>query len=415
LYLVKGNIMRQILLSIVGNTPQVVTETLWAIARDEHPWPERIHVITTTVGAAKVREKVLAAGVIARLSAEVCRRCPAFSEADIWIVPDAQGKEVADARTLADHEALANFIMTRVRDLTADPDSAVHASLAGGRKTMTFYLGYAMSLFGRTQDSLSHVLVSPEFENLPGFFYPTHRSEPLETFDKRKLNPAEAIVELADIPFIRHRHNLPPVFAESGGKPVDFRLLTNLINLGNVPERIRLEIDVPRRVVRVRDPDELTVELQPGLLEFAFYRMLVRATLENDNGFTRPTGKADSGLALTLCNELLALFDRPESDSLKTALTALESADDERPQKQLRLSTLESLSDNNGITGTWFDQRRNTLKTKFTEQLPDVLAQAVLPRIIWDASGQRLRSGQKPPKGGAYGIDLPSGQIRIIE
>ena len=403
--------MRHILLSIVGGTPQVVTETLWAIARDGRLWPDQIHVITTTVGAAQVREKVLTAGVIPRLSEEVCRPCPAFSEADIWIVPDAQGNEVADARSSADHEALANFIMTRVRDLTADQDTVVCASLAGGRKTMTFYLGYAMSLFGRTQDSLNHVLVSPEFENLPGFFYPTRQGDLLETRDKRKLNPADAKVELADIPFIRHRHNLPPVFA-GGGKPVDFRLLTNLINLGNESKRIRLEIDLPRRVVRVRDPDNLMVEIRPGLLEFAFYWMLVQATLANKNDFLRPD-KADKGLSVEFCNVLLTLFGKPESDSLKTALTELETINDEQGQTQLRSSTFKSIE--NGIKKSWFDSRLDALKNKFTEQLPDELAQAVLPKIIWTAHGQRVLPGQKPPKRGAYGIDLATEQIRILE
>jgi CRISPR-associated protein (TIGR02584 family) len=59
-----------------------------------------------------------------------------------------------------------------VRELTADPDCAIHASIAGGRKTMGFYLGYALSLFGRPQDRLSHVLVSSPFESNQNFFYP---------------------------------------------------------------------------------------------------------------------------------------------------------------------------------------------------------------------------------------------------
>ena len=44
---------------------------------------------------------------------------------------------------------IADAITALVRALTADPGSAVHASIAGGRKTMGFYLGYALSLFGR--------------------------------------------------------------------------------------------------------------------------------------------------------------------------------------------------------------------------------------------------------------------------
>jgi CRISPR-associated protein (TIGR02584 family) len=41
---------------------------------------------------------------------------------------------------------------------TADPQASLHVSIAGERKTMGFYVGYALSLFGRTQGRLSHVL-----------------------------------------------------------------------------------------------------------------------------------------------------------------------------------------------------------------------------------------------------------------
>ena len=61
--------------------------------------------------------------------------------------------------------------MTVVRDRTQASQGSLHAS--GGRKTMTFTIGYAMSLFGRAQDSLSHVLVSGGYENIPGFWFPT--------------------------------------------------------------------------------------------------------------------------------------------------------------------------------------------------------------------------------------------------
>jgi CRISPR-associated protein (TIGR02584 family) len=42
-----------------------------------------------------------------------------------------------------------------------DPDCALHCSLAGGRKVMSFYSGYLFSLGGRQQDRLSHTLISP--------------------------------------------------------------------------------------------------------------------------------------------------------------------------------------------------------------------------------------------------------------
>jgi CRISPR-associated protein (TIGR02584 family) len=431
--------MRQILLSIVGGTPAVLTETLWAIAQEERPWPEQIYVITTTYGAKLLRETVLNEGVIARLSKDVQRPCPVFSGDDIWIVPDAQGREIEDARTPTDHEALANYIMTAVRNLTCAPDTAVHASLAGGRKTMTYYQGDAMSLFGRVQDSLSHVLVSKDFENRRGFFYPTNDDE-----------QQQAAVTLADIPFIRHRHNLPPVFAASEGKPensaqfkpepdklLDFRRLVNLINLGSVPERIRLEIDVPRRIVRVRDAEtDLKVQIQPGLLELAFYLMLARATQKNKCDITRPDPgkedkkKGDRPLAHLLCNELLLLVGKTECDTLEKAVDALRTQQSElrdqiseakQPgeaqalkQALLRPGILDSLEDN-GILNSWFSQRLNTLKDFFAMQLPDVLVQAILPKIIWDKDGRRVTSGQTQPQRGGYGIALPeTTQIKIL-
>ena len=74
--------------------------------------------------------------------------------------------------------AVADFITEQVRQITADPAASLHVSIAGGRKTMGFYAGYALSLFGRAQDQLSHVLVSPSFELLKEFSIrvPTPRS-----------------------------------------------------------------------------------------------------------------------------------------------------------------------------------------------------------------------------------------------
>ncbi|MBK8640363.1 MAG: TIGR02584 family CRISPR-associated protein [Chromatiaceae bacterium] len=101
-----------------------------------------------------------------------------------------------------------------VRDLTADEDgSALHVSLAGGRKTMTYYLGNALTLFGRAQDRLSHVLVPPPYETNREFFYPSPNSrrlyvEPL----KRWFDAKDAVVTLADIPFVRLRNSLPGRF-----------------------------------------------------------------------------------------------------------------------------------------------------------------------------------------------------------
>ncbi|MDY0038422.1 MAG: CRISPR-associated ring nuclease Csm6 [Zoogloea oleivorans] len=405
--------MRHVLLSVVGNTPQVVTETLYAMHKQEKPWPEQFQIVTTTVGR-KGALRLLDEGILAAMCDELGKPCPHFGIDDILVVPDAEGGAVADARTVEDHEALADYIMMTVRDLTADDGLAVHASLAGGRKTMTFYLGYAMSLFGRLQDSLSHVLVSPEFENVGGFFYPSSRQGIFAV--KRRddseftLDSTAARVELADIPFIRHRGSLPGILAQAG-RPVNFRTLVGLINLGEQPEQIRLSIDCGPRTVRASNADgSLYKDVQPNLLEFAFYLMMARSTLEADKDMTRPeVNKNDKGLAKSYCDELLFLCGIPPCQTLDHSLKALENWSPLDGQGELNARTLENLK--KGIVRSWFDQRLNILKSQFREVLPNSVVEHLLPRIIWDEDGERLTG--KTSKGGGYGIGLPLEHITL--
>jgi len=72
---------------------------------------------------------------------------------------------------------------------------------------MSFYLGSALQLFGRPWDKLYHVLVTPEFESLPDFFYKPKKSRFLSIKDPqgkvvRKLNTRDAQISLAEIPFL---------------------------------------------------------------------------------------------------------------------------------------------------------------------------------------------------------------------
>lgn len=209
------------LLATTGASPQVVTETLYAIHHKNLQWPDDIFLITTSYGRSKAVKGLIEDGHLQRLCDELNRPVPKFDTTHVRVTPGEDGNEVEDARSLADHEALANFIMTEVRNRTASADTSLHASLAGGRKTMTFYIGYAMSLFGRTQDILSHVLVSEGYEGPNDFYFPTKASHPVLSQEKhtygqavtdRQGNPLDAknaTITLALIPFVRLRDGLP--------------------------------------------------------------------------------------------------------------------------------------------------------------------------------------------------------------
>ncbi len=194
---------RRTLLLVTGATPQILTETLFYLTQKARPAfvPTEIQVITTQIGEEKLHRTLLDAtsGWFHRLRDECDLPSITFSKEQIRVMPDAHGNPLDDIRTPEGNECAANFITDTVRQLAEDDSRAIHASLAGGRKTMGYYLGYALSLFGRPQDRLSHVLVSPGFESRWDFFYP----RPGQSDDER------ADIQLAEIPFVRLRDQLP--------------------------------------------------------------------------------------------------------------------------------------------------------------------------------------------------------------
>lgn len=204
---------RRILLAVTGLSPQVVTETLHALATaGDAPFiPTEIHLITTREGAERARLALLSdkPGWFLRLREDYRLPPIDFGIDHIHVLHTPDGRPLDDIRSPEENLICADFITEQVRALTADPDSALHVSIAGGRKTMGFLLGYALSLFGRPQDRLSHVLVSEPFENSWDFFYPTPYSQVIETRDKKLADTRDARVGLAEIPFVSLRHGLP--------------------------------------------------------------------------------------------------------------------------------------------------------------------------------------------------------------
>ena len=405
------------LLATTGASPQVVTETLYAIHQSNAQWPDAVFLITTSFGKEKAVQGLLQEGHLQRLCQQLQRPMPAFDEAHVLVAPGADGNAVEDARSVADHEALANFIMTEVRNFTAHTPGGLHASLAGGRKTMTFYIGYAMSMFGRAQDTLSHVLVSEGYENTRDFWFPTSQ-EPyrfVQNAQKQTLDASLAQVTLAPIPFIRQRNDLPPVLLQDT-RVVDFAQLVQLINLGENPQLLRLCVDLPKKCIRMYAADSnLCLEFKPGLLELAFYTLMARSTVEHETDLARPSSsKKDRGMALVFLEELMPICDLVSEHQIEKNLEKLGNTDGDHAA-QFSPSTLASL--HTGMSDSWFDSRKNKLTELFAQQLPINLVRWITPSIIWDKNGKRTLQdrAENPPKGGGYGINLQANQISVVE
>jgi CRISPR-associated protein (TIGR02584 family) len=194
----------------LGLSPQVVTETLWALGVDAEPaWvPDEIVLITTREGARIAETTLLDTGEgrIRALGLE-------YGRSDLARLADHVRIELIgdnalcfdDIDTERAHGAAADRTMRLIRDLTSDRGRQIHASIAGGRKSQGALLALSMSLFARPGDCLSHVVVDDAFAGRPDFFFPPASPPALLRGQTEPLDLAQAHVRLAQIPFPRIR------------------------------------------------------------------------------------------------------------------------------------------------------------------------------------------------------------------
>jgi len=362
---------RRILLAVTGLSPQIVTETLHALAvGNDTPFvPTEIHLITTAEGAERARLALLSdkPGWFHRLRKDYSLPDIAFDSAHIHVLRDAGGNALADIRSPADNLACADFITEKVRELSADPHSALHVSIAGGRKTMGFFLGYALSLFGRPQDRLSHVLVSEPFENSWAFFYPTSYENIIETAAKQLVDTRDARLSLAEIPFVSLRHGLPTALLDGSAR---FEQTVSAAQAALGPAH--LELDLRNRTVCAAGR---TFQLPPA--ELAMLTVFARRALADLPALPAPPKDAgDLEWSERYLKELRTICG-PMSD---------------------RDATEQSL--HQGMDGQYFSMRLSKLRTL----LKRVLGPAAAPYLIDDG-------GARPRR---YRLAVEADDLRIL-
>jgi len=214
--------------TVLGQTPQIVTETLYALMVERRIPISEVFVITTRVGAQRVRRDLLDPETGQFFA--FCREygldpgAIAFDEKHILTLTrmpiskrarpsrGVESKtnqradlELEDIRTVEDNRCLAEQLLGIIQRLTEDPRTVVHGSIAGGRKTMSAYMLLAFTLYGRRQDRLYHVLVPEPFEHNPQFFFPPRRERVIGIGVGQVASTREARIDLAEIPFVRLR------------------------------------------------------------------------------------------------------------------------------------------------------------------------------------------------------------------
>ncbi len=231
---------RKIFIALGGLNPQIITEGIFCLSVLKKIKFDRIIIFTTDECRSRI-EKSLQEH-LPRMEKLYSISLPKEERTEIYSVSEEFAIEEGK-------NPFAEMVFKAVRDLTSSAGNVLYCLLSGGRKTMSVDLATAMTLFGRKDDKMYHILVDKNFE-LKGWFFPEELS------DAKQLN-------LVEKPFIKLRDKFLQVLPELGyTETINF--LQNEIDgsLNLMP----LEFIVKERVVKIGGK---RLELPP--LQYAIY------------------------------------------------------------------------------------------------------------------------------------------------
>ncbi|PIE66297.1 MAG: TIGR02584 family CRISPR-associated protein [Desulfobacterales bacterium] len=274
---------RRVLLAPCGLYPQVITETLYCLYQRGRLIDE-IHIITTSPGKEMVLNKMLAEGqgMFFRFCEEygINSEEIVFSATNIHVPKNEEGKELTDIFSKEDNEKLLALTTDLVCRLTSNEENDIYFLVAGGRKTMSSCLTLAVQLYGRRQDRLFHILVSPEFESNSEFWYPPVQARMLMVRDTDgryyEKSTANAKLYLVPIPFVSLRAKLPQELFQTSQLP------GTLIASQTDQKKRLLEIDLATSVICYGG-----VELDMHPARLALYAFFCKAALADN----KPTAR----------------------------------------------------------------------------------------------------------------------------
>lgn len=239
------------LLAVCGLTPQIVTETLYAL-QQQGRMPHRIRVLTTREGKDRCIAQLLDPedGAYYRFLRDYGQDHKEidFSPRHVHAVSNSQQRQVDDITDEEDNALFLRACMEEAFRLTRDPEATVYFSIAGGRKTMGACLAAAAQFYARPWDRVFHVLVSPpEFESSREFFFPPAEPEYVllrnSEGNELYMRTDQARITLVSMPFVSLRDRLEDSMLQSPEEPSS--LLMSLVR----EQEGRLVINLEERKV----------------------------------------------------------------------------------------------------------------------------------------------------------------------
>lgn len=373
--------MKNILLAVTGLSPQVITETLYAFHQNSRAVHE-IHVITTREGKEIIYAELLGEkrGYYFKYLEDYNLNPMAigFGRRNIHVITDEYGIEISDIVTETDNESLLKTCLELTFEFTKDPDTAVFFSVAGGRKTMSACLSLAAQMYGRAQDRLYHVLVSPEFESNREFYYPPVESKTIPLKDRNGQTFFKetrfATINLVHIPFVSIRERLSVDMLKTPEDPGT--LMLSIVKEG--VSRLTVNLISGKIICKGQEMD-----LQPARMALYAFFVIQKKNCKKD---VKTCGSCEDCFI-----DIQTVFDKQEQ------ITELYG-------KVSGTRPLEEMSDT-GITGLNADNF-NSYKSRIKENLLYRFGPYALQDLEIAAIGKR------PNK--RYGILMDKGKMEIV-
>ncbi|MBL1215643.1 MAG: TIGR02584 family CRISPR-associated protein [Ignavibacteriae bacterium] len=265
--------MKNILVCVSGLTPQIVTESLYSLSVQRKIKIDEIYILTTLRGKKVIEGKDPAEFTPKiPLKTEIENLCnkykidkPAFTQNNKHIiVTKEESVELFDVRTDEENILFPNKTAEFIKRKTSDPENVLYCVISGGRKTMSVHLANALSMFGRENDKLLHVLTSEENE-FKGF-YPVTLEE-------------DKALQLSEIPFVRLRSIITSSLTKKEYLSKTYSQFVEYTQnkLKLISDNRKILINTITREISF---DNRTIKLEP--LQFALYYKLVERNTEKN-------------------------------------------------------------------------------------------------------------------------------------
>lgn len=192
-------------------------------------------------------------------------KLPLFNINHIKVATDLS-IELNDIRNDKANKLFPNTLCEFINEKTKNSNNVLYCSISGGRKSMSVDMAFALSLFGRENDKLLHVLTheNQEFKH----FFPENKKEEKE-------------LELAELPYVRLRSIIGK---ETKNKSFDKMKYTDIVDFTQRELKLaftdKMQINSNEIILGENEP----FRLEPAAMKL--YRFILDAKINGEESVT---------------------------------------------------------------------------------------------------------------------------------